>query len=227
LFNGQGFLDMQSQRLKIPAPAYAPDGSHLRTDEAYWNLLAARDLNQICNLTFFEPLGDRRLKFRFLNEDVGLDLAERCLLRWQPDHWGKSPDPLLELVTVIYLSKVSAIYPLGQDMVGIKDLKEGHFFAGPHELRLDPLLQRYGEDLAGFKRAAEALGGRRMDMADAAYRLLPYPRLPLYYLIWQGDDEFKPRVQVLFDRSIEQVLAADAIWGLVNRVTLALLDDGD
>jgi hypothetical protein len=222
---GQGFLEMQTRRLKIPAPAYAPDGSHLKTAAAHWDMLTARDLTQLCNLTFFEPLGDRRLKFRFLNEDIGLDLSERCLLRWHQDHWQKSLDPLLELVTVLYLGKVSAIYPLGQDMVGIKDLKEGHFFAGPHELRLDPLLQRYADDLTEFGKAAEALGGCRMDMADAAYRLLPYPRVPLYYLIWQGDEEFKPRTKVLFDRSIELVLAADAIWGLVNRVTLALLEN--
>jgi hypothetical protein len=28
---------------------------------------------------------------------------------------------------------------------------------------------------------------------------------------------------VLFDRSIEELLSADAIWGLVNRVSTALL----
>jgi hypothetical protein len=48
-------------------------------------------------------------------------------------------------------------------------------------------------------------------------------RIPLYYLLWEGDDEFKPRVNVLFDRSIEAVFAADGIWGLVNRVSSAFL----
>jgi hypothetical protein len=60
-----------------------------------------------------------------------------------------------------------------------------------------------------------------MAMADAAYRVLPYPRVPLYYLLWVGDAEFKPRIQVLVDRSIEQILAADAIWALINRVSSA------
>ena len=40
-----------------------------------------------------------------------------------------------------------------------------------------------------------------------------------------GDEEFRPRLTVLFDRSIENVLAADAIWALVNRVCMALLED--
>jgi hypothetical protein len=60
-------------------------------------------------------------------------------------------------------------------------------------------------------------------MADTAYQLLPFPRVPLYYLFWQGDVEFAPRISVLFDRSIEAVFSADAIWGLVNRVSTALI----
>ena len=61
-------------------------------------------------------------------------------------------------------------------------------------------------------------------MADIAYKLHPFPRVPLYFLLWRGDDEFAPQMSVLFDRSIEKVLAADAIWALVNRVSTALLE---
>ena len=39
-----------------------------------------------------------------------------------------------------------------------------------------------------------------------------------------GDEEFKPRLTVLMDRSIEKTLAADAIWALINRVCMALLE---
>jgi hypothetical protein len=45
----------------------------------------------------------------------------------------------------------------------------------------------------------------------------------VYYLFWLGDDEFETRISVLFDRSIEEVFSADVIWGLVNRVSTALL----
>ena len=113
---------------------------------------------------------------------------------------------------------------MGRDIVGVRDLKEGHFFAGPHELRIKPLLQRFGENLTDFKTCAKRLGGTPMEMADTAFQLLPFPRLPLYYLLWQGDAEFRPRIQVLFDRPIETIMAADAIWALVNRVSQALVE---
>ena len=153
-----------------------------------------------------------------------VDIENRCLKRLGETGWETADDPLLELVTVMYLINVNDIYPIGRDIVGVKDLKEGHFFQGPHVLETDSLLKHYGHDLSGFRQTAEYLEGEPQDMADAAYRLSPFPRIHLYYLLWQGDPEFEPRLTVLFDRSIEKVLAADAIWALVNRVSTALLE---
>ena len=219
----QGYLQMQDRRRQQYPPAYAPDRSPVEVPEHFWDELQTRDLNTLCNRTLFRLESARQLVFHFLNEDVLVDVAERCLKRDDGRDWERTQDPLLELVTVIYLNRVKKLYPLGSDIVGVKDLKEAHFFQGPHELQTDPLLQRYGRDIRGFESAALFLEGRPVDMADAAYELFPFPRVPLYFLFWQGDAEFEPRISVLFDRSIEAVFSADAIWGLVGRVTTALL----
>jgi hypothetical protein len=221
---GQGFLNMQQRRLKEKPPAFAPDGSRVSVDDAFWDDLLKRDIDTLCNFTLFEGDSFGHLKFHFLNENILVDLNERCLKRMQDGQWSKTEDPLLELATVLYLLNVNGLYPMDRDIVGVKDLKEAHFFQGPHTLRTEPLVRRYGTDLTGFSRVAEYLEGQRRDMADVAYRLLPFPRVPLYYLLWQGDDEFEPRVTVLLDRPLENTLAADAIWALINRVTTSLLE---
>jgi hypothetical protein len=218
----QGFIDMQQRRRDESPKAYAPDGSHLVVDPIYWQELSQKEITHLCNHTFFEAVGTECLQFQFLNETIRIDLRRQCLLRPADDGWQVSDDPLLALATVVYLKNIKQIYPMGKDIVGIKDLKGGHFFVGPHQLRLDPLIKRFGNDLEGFQRAGQALNGRIMEMADAAFLLLPYPRVPLYYLLWAGDSEFKPRIQVLVDRTIEQTLPADAIWALINRVSAAL-----
>jgi len=189
----------------------------------YWDGLQQADLPQLCARTQFAPTGEGRVLFRFLNEEVMVDVTGRCLRRLKSGRWKRTDDPLLELATVLYLINVKDVYPLGRDIVGPKDLKEGHFFQGPHELKIAPLLERFGNDIQGFLKSAESLCGDPVDMADAAFRLKPFPRVPLYYLLWEGDEEFPPRMSVLFERSIEETLAADAIWGLVSRVSMALL----
>jgi hypothetical protein len=199
--------------------SYAADGSHLQVDAVYWEEAARKDPVALCNHSFFEPVAPGVFQFRFLNEDVRVDLTQRCLRRFREGMWQIVDDPLLSLATVVYLKNVDGVYPLGRDIVGIADLKQGSFFAGPHELRTASLLKRFGDDPEGFSRAGRSLEGQPMDMADAAVRLHPLPRLPIYYLLWIGDSEFQPRIQVLFDRSIELFLPADAIWALTNRVT--------
>jgi hypothetical protein len=220
----KGFLTMQARRRKERPPALAPDGSRVTVAAGYWDELQQKDIASLCNLTLFQPISPHQALFRFLNEDVLVDLADRCLKRPAKGGWEPSVDPLLELATVLYLMNVKDIYPLGKDIVGVKDLKEGHFFQGPHSLKTEPLLRRYGNDLRGFREAAECLAGEAVEMADAAYRLRPFPRIALYFLLWQGDAEFAPQLTVLFDRSIELIFAADAIWALVNRVATALLE---
>jgi len=203
---------------------YAPDGSHLKPNALQWRDLSKRPLEDLANCTLARPLPEGRLQFRFLNREICVDVPGQRLLPAESHDGLPLEDPLLELVTLVYLNRVGGIFPLDRDIVGLQDLKESHFFVGPHELRTAKVLDRYGRDPEGFRRAVRALDGDLVDMADAAGRLLPFPRIPLYFLMWFADDEFPANLRVLFDRTIEQVLPADAIWALVNRVARALVD---
>jgi hypothetical protein len=217
---------MQQRLSSQSTPAYAADGSHLKVAPEYWECLNQRDLLSLGAQTQFELTQDGRLVFKFLNRMIMVDPKACCLRRPVGTQWEPLDDPLLELASVIYLVNVNDVYPLGRDLVGTHDLKEGHFFRGPHELRTAALIERYGQDLQGFRQVSDTLGGESLDMADAAVRLKPFPRLHLYYLLWMADEEFPARMKVLFERSIENVLAADAIWALVNRVSTELLTIG-
>ncbi|MEE9566431.1 MAG: DUF3786 domain-containing protein [Desulfobacteria bacterium] len=88
--------------------------------------------------------------------------------------------------------------PLSQNMVSVQEFRDARFFQGSHELKVGPLLQRYGNDVDGFKRAAERLGGEGLELADAAYGVWAFPKMPMYYLLWKGDQEFEPRLSILW-----------------------------
>ncbi len=158
---------------------YAPDGSHLKSSDIYWQVLAERDPTELANWTLCDSGPGRSLEFTFLDTPVRIDFEARNLYQEAPEGWIVRDDPLLELAALMYFSQVKRLHPLSRNIVGLADLSESHFFVGPHALRLDGLQERFGSDPEGFRRTALELGGHLEDMADAAACLWPFPRIPL------------------------------------------------
>lgn len=213
---------MQEKQSNPAAPGRTPTGELIQVPPEYWDAFLKRDIDKICQDSLATRHAPHGLQIRFLNDDVLVDVRNRCICKRVDGAWEKINYALMELVILVYLLKVTPA-KLAQELISVKDLKDAHFFQGPHALKVQPVLERYGDDLAGFRQAAQKLDGQPLDMADAAYRLSPLPKTPLFYLLWEGDEEFKPHLSILFDRSIELHLSADAIWGLVILVSNALL----
>lgn len=192
--------------------------------EAHWKDLASRDLTDICNRSLAQMHSPEGVTIRFLNMELLIDIENRQLSHIRHHHWHDLEHPLLELMTLVYLLNAVPDFPR-EDLISVNELKDALFFQGAHDLPLAPLLSRFGNDFGGFKTVAEALAGEPVDFADAAFRFYPFPKIPLYYLLWEGDDEFRPNMSILFDRSIERHLAADGILGMVNLVSSALITD--
>jgi hypothetical protein len=219
----QSFLEMQKRRRGQRPPALSPYRSPIHIPEQYWETVQSRDLADLCRLLPGRASGPDGLIFSSFQEEILLDRSHRALQRRQAGRWEVAGDLQLELVTLLYLSQVTAISPLTGEFISVADLKEAHYFTGPHQLPVDTLLERFGHDLPGFQRASRSLGGDPLDLADAAFKFLPLPRVPVYYLFWLGDDEFPPLFKVLFDRAIETYFSASGIWLLVNLVSSKLL----
>lgn len=200
-------------------------GKGLKVPPGYWDDLKKMNIVRVCERSLAISQDSGGFRFLFLHYDILVDVENRCLRKVYPDPGEKVDNPLLELVVLVYL--LNATHDLiRREMVSVSDLKDAHFFQGPHTLKTGSVLERYGKDVAGFKKAAESLNGEPLDLADAAYKFSPLPKTPLYYLLWEGDDEFEPHLSILFDRSIERHLPADAIWGLVNLVSNELIKAG-
>ena len=218
----RAYLDMQKRRRAEKPPARTPAGNSVAVPEAHWEALAHEDLDTLCAWARAERYRARGLRLPVLNTNVLVDLDQRSVTPASGSCLEDANPFLLELLVLVYLMGV-APNPLSGDMISIQELKDAQFFQGPHALRTEPVLRCYGKDLQGFALAAERLGGSPRALADAAYAFFPFPKIPLYYLLWQGDDEFGAHLSILFDRTIEMHLAADAIWGTVNMVSSLLV----
>ena len=219
---GEGFLKMQERRRSQESLYQTPSGDTVVVPLQYWEELKKRTPEEVCLNSLAKNHLPTGILLPFLKEYLLVDIESRCLYRQSHGQWVRAENPLLELVCLSYLLR-SGPQSLSQEMISVKELKTGHFFTGPHELKTQPLLDRYGNDLEGLRKAAERAGGEELGLADAAYRFVALPKIPLHYLFWKGDDEFSPCLSVLFDRSIEYHIPADVIWGLVTLVSDVIL----
>jgi hypothetical protein len=213
---------MQERRRNQEVQALDPTKERVQVPIHYWGDLEKKDLAALCARTLSTVYSSEEILVPLLGKEILVDRKGRSMKRKKKGEWERVNYPLLELLVLVYLNNAGPQL-LSRELVSAQQLKIRHFFQGPHELNLAGVLQRFGRDLKLFREAAEFLGGEGQALADAAYRIPAFPKVPLYYLLWEGDEEFAPRISVLFDRSIESHLSGDAIWGLVALVSDALL----
>jgi hypothetical protein len=218
-----GYLAMQERRRNISADSSVLPGASLSVPDEYWERIQGLNRDELVRRALVRSMMDGPgVIVDFLDTEIWVNAAEKKLFRKEGDTWVPVQGYLIRLLTTLYLLQAQEI-PLFNDWIGVQQLRNAHFFQGPHELNLSPVLARYGHDPAGFESRCLAMGAVSMPMADFAFRLRPFPRIPLVYLLWTGDEEFGPRLSVLFDRSIERHFAADAVWGLVNLISEILV----
>lgn len=152
---------------------------------------------------------------------VVLQLLKRTYtISWGNDEFAMLRDgsPLavydFESIVVLHYLVHAEGKPLSGDWIPFRNLPEafGGYSTSFEGRAVRPIVARFGEDLGAFISAAQALGGRPIDLAsDAAYVFPFLPRLPITVLFWEGDDEFEGRASFLFDSSAPNYLPTEDI----------------
>jgi hypothetical protein len=65
-----------------------------------------------------------------------------------------------------------------------------------------PIITAFGFDKHVFLETGMAMGGIAEEYGDASFTLYALPRIPITFILWEGDEEFQPSLKILFDPSI-------------------------
>ncbi|MBI5049731.1 MAG: DUF3786 domain-containing protein [Nitrospirae bacterium] len=134
---------------------------------------------------------------------------------------GSSSESEFILNNLGYFSELSILWylisskniPPSEKLINPSNIKGGElFFRGSHVLPLDKLAQKYENDIGGFFERGKIFHSEKMDYGDASIKLYPSPRVPVIIILWQKDDEFPARADLLLDATCELHLPADIIW---------------
>ena len=110
------------------------------------------------------------------------------------------PPRFLEILLMHYLVNADGT-PVSGMWVTYRHLPGANLFEQRFtNMALRPLLDSFGNDAEGFRQAALSIGGRPMTRTgDAAFRFLALPKIPMGCILYLGDDEVSPSINILFD----------------------------
>ncbi len=157
-------------------------------------------------------------------------------LRWNifvthPDLTFRAPQFLdtyvIKLLAVLYMANARAV-PLANRWVPYRELKDGLFYTRSFSDTVEErVCRRFGNDLDALRDACGKLGGREVDQGDLGMVVDTFPRLPLLFIIWRGDEEFEPNARILFDASATSYLNAFELRMLCGEVLNRLMRIAD
>ncbi len=125
---------------------------------------------------------------------------------------AKKPVSLVTRVILLHYLIHADGSPLTGKWVGYKDIRGGLLYAGVFARRVtEPLVRTFGRSAGLFQEAGLRSGGKPACVGDASFTLFALPRIPLQFVLWEGDEEFPPSVQVLFDASVDHYLPLEDV----------------
>lgn len=71
------------------------------------------------------------------------------------------------------------------------------------------LVGTFGKKIDMFAHVMEELGAEKVNMADAAYKFEFVNNFYVTFALWEGDDEFPPQGQILFDANASTMFTAE------------------
>jgi hypothetical protein len=198
----------------MPTPSYA----------RYFQELAGQDPEAVCKRALCDYDHSRGcFRLTLWGQDYEVFPDESRIARV-----GKTaldPENYHFLFIICYLLNAKDLQVKNQ-WISEKDIPGGPtFFRGPHEVPTRLIVNRYGNDLLGFKKGCERLKGVSIDLGDGAFSFHITPRIPVAVVYWIGDEDFPAEAKVLFDKTIIDHLALDIIFALAvlvcNRIANA------
>lgn len=129
-----------------------------------------------------------------------------------------------EILLLHYLRGVGDTQPR-EEWISYQEIPDGRFYLDAFLRRAKiPMVQTFGERPGDLLRTAAALyKATPLDQGDHGVLVQALPQVPVGLVLWEGDDEFPPEGNLLFDRSIVEIFSAEDIAWLSGMIVYPMI----
>ncbi len=185
--------------------------------------LSAYSMAEIARCADFEVNGDGRFKIPFLTRTYMTSFPD---FTFTDVNDAEAEVPIQEQVLILHYMNAMQKTPVSGKWIAYREIPGASFYYSSFVKRaIDPLKKVFGNNTGALPPAAEKTGGKIIDNGDVGYEFRVLPKVPLQLILWEGDDEFAPEANILFDETAGSYLSPeDAAWlaGMVVYRLIAL-----
>jgi len=143
----------------------------------------------------------------YFDEDITLTIPEFSFSSSK----GANVTLVTKIIILHYINSASGV-PFAGEKVAYGDIPACMHYDPVFEKRvLKPLIKAFGYDKYAFIEAGRSLGAKEEQFGDASLTLFAFPKIPVTFIVWEGDGEFPPSAKALFDPSITAYLPLEDI----------------
>ncbi len=132
--------------------------------------------------------------------------------------------PIQEQILILHYMMADPIPEPAGLWIAYREIPGASFYFSAFVKRaIDPLKKVFGGDISGLRKAAPAIYGTPVEDGDAAFLFHPLPKVPLKLIVWEGDSEFPAEANIIFDKSIGDILSPEDVAWLSGMVVYRLI----
>ena len=132
--------------------------------------------------------------------------------------------PIQEQILILHYMLAPQAHPLTGQWLAYREIPGASFYFSAFVKRaIDPLKNVFGQNLSGLSQAAAVLNGRSIEAGDIGFEFDVLPKVPLQLILYAADEEFPAEANILFDRTIGEILSPEDIAWLAGMLVYRLI----
>lgn len=168
----------------------------------------------------FETLGEDAIRIPFLDRNYRVRAPEFEFC----DEAREDEVPIQEQVLILHYLMAEGPPDLTGNWIAYREIEGASFYFSAFVKRaINPLKKVFGQNIPALLKAAGKIDAQAIDFGDASFEIRVFPKVPLQLILWEGDDEFQPEANILFDETIGDILSPEDVAWLAGMVVYRLM----